>query len=73
MVKVKREAIIIHRGEVNFPKNIPPPTIKHGRVHAEMPLINGAILFTKKYKKDVDAKRKNETIDNAKQTILLPR
>ena len=38
-----------------------------------MPLINGAILFTKKYKKDVDAKRKNETIDNAKQTILLPR
>ena len=73
MVKVKREAIIIHRGEVNFPKNIPPPTIKHGRVHAEMPLINGVRLFTIKYKKDADAKRKNGTIDNAKQTILLPR
>ena len=35
-----------------------------------MPLFNGAIPFTKKWKKDVDAKEKNETIDNAKQTIL---
>ena len=37
-----------------------------------MPLFNGAIPFTKKWKKDVDAKEKNETIDNAKQTILIP-
>ena len=47
------------------------PTIKHGRVHVEMPLFNGAIPFTKKWKKDADAKEKDETIDNAKQTIQI--
>ena len=31
-----------------------------------MPLFNGAIPFTKKDNKDVDAKEKDETIDNAK-------
>ena len=70
---VNREALIINRGGVNFSKNIPPATIKYGRVDVEMPLFNGAICFTKKWKKDVDAKEKDETIDNAKQTILIPR
>ena len=58
---------------MNFSKNIPPPTIKHGRLHVEMPLFNGAIPFTKKCKKYVDVKEKDETIDNAKQTTLIPR
>ena len=61
------------RGEGNFSKNIPPSTIKHGRVHVKMPLFNGAMPFTKKCKKDVDVKEKNETIDNANQTIQIPR
>ena len=38
-----------------------------------MPLFNGAMPFTKKCKKDVDVKEKNETIDNANQTIQIPR
>ena len=73
MVKVNREAVIINRAGVNFSKNISPPTIKHGRVHVEMPLFNGAIPFTKKGKKVVDVKEKDEIIDNAKQSILIPR
>ena len=37
-----------------------------------MLLFNVTIPFTKKCKKYVDTKEKNETIDNAKQTILIP-
>lgn len=73
MIEVDRDEVIINRGGVNFSKNILPPTIKYGRVHVEMPLFNGTIPFTKKCKKDFDAKEKNETIDNPKQTILIPR
>ena len=73
MIKVDGEAVIINRGGVNFSKNIPPPTIKHGRVHVEMSLFNVTIPFAKKFKKEFDAKEKNETIDNPKQTILITR
>ena len=55
-----------------FPKNTPLLIIKHVRVRVKMPLFIGVIPFTKKCKKDIDAKEKNETIDNAKQTILIP-
>ena len=65
--------MIINREGVNFAKNIPAPTIKHDRIHVEKPLFNGAIPFTKKYKKVVDAKEKYETIDYAKKIILIPR
>ena len=58
--------VIVNRGGVNFSKNIPQPTIKHGRIHVEMPLFNGVIPFTKKCKKDVGTNKKDETIDNVK-------
>lgn len=38
-----------------------------------MALFNDAMPFTKKCKKIVDDKEKNETIDDAKQTIQIPR
>lgn len=49
------------------------PSDKHSRVYAKMALFNGAMPFTKKCKKIVDDKEKNETIDDAKQTIQIPR